>query len=169
MDDYMNALTRIYDDIEARVRMIRNDHLDWPCRMGCDRCCRQLADVPRFTAAEWERLKEGLLALPKDRFLKVGQAIVLLTGQPSSPIVCPILDQSTGACLVYDHRPAVCRTYGFYVQRGQGLYCKDIESRDAGGDPGDIVWGNQDAIDRRLSGLGETRELTHWFMQEDMR
>jgi hypothetical protein len=28
----------------------------------------------------------------------------------------------------------------------------------------EVVWGNQDAIDRRLCGLGETRELTEWFM-----
>jgi len=27
----------------------------------------------------------------------------------------------------------------------------------------DVVWGNHDAIDRRLAGLGETRMLTEWF------
>ncbi|MGD0961341.1 MAG: hypothetical protein ABSB19_16150, partial [Methylomonas sp.] len=72
---------------------------------------------------------------------------------------------ATGACLVYAHRPVACRTYGFYVQRDQGLYCKDIESRVAGGAWGDVVWGNHDAIDSRLRGLGETRELTEWFAQ----
>jgi len=65
--------------------------------------------------------------------------------------------------MVYVHRPVACRTYGFYVQRDKGLYCKDIESRVAGGDWAEVVWGNQDAIDRRLCGLGETRDLTEWF------
>jgi len=27
----------------------------------------------------------------------------------------------------------------------------------------EVVWGNQDAVDRRLCGLGETRDLTEWF------
>ena len=27
----------------------------------------------------------------------------------------------------------------------------------------DVVWGNHDAIDQRLAGLGETRALTEWF------
>jgi len=26
------------------------------------------------------------------------------------------------------------------------------------------VWGNHDAIDRRLGALGDTRELTEWFV-----
>ena len=52
---------------------------------------------------------------------------------------------------------------GFYVQRDQGLYCNDIESRVAGGAWAGVVWGNQDAIDRRLCGLGDTRDLTEWF------
>jgi hypothetical protein len=56
-----------------------------------------------------------------------------------------------------------CRTYGFYVQRDKGLYCGDIEKRVADGDWSGVVWGNQDTIDRRLRGMGESRELTVWF------
>jgi hypothetical protein len=29
------------------------------------------------------------------------------------------------------------------------------------------VWGNHDAIDRRLAGLGEIRALTDWFERWD--
>ena len=65
--------------------------------------------------------------------------------------------------MVYVHRPVACRTYGFYVQRDQGLYCKGIESRVADGDWADVIWGNQDSIDRRLSALGDSRDLTEWF------
>ena len=131
--------------------------------MGCDGCCRRLAEVPRLTAAEWDWLREGLAALPLEQLREIRQDIAALADQPSRPIVCPLLDQSTGLCRVYAHRPVACRTFGFYVQRDQGLYCKDIESRVAGGEWADVVWGNQDAIDRRLGSLGDTRELTEWF------
>jgi hypothetical protein len=29
----------------------------------------------------------------------------------------------------------------------------------------EVVWGNQDVIDRQLCGLGDTLELTEWFMR----
>jgi len=159
----MNTLAQLHADIEARVSAIRDDNLDWLCRMGCDGCCRRLAEVPRLTAAEWDLLRDGLAALPPERLLEIGRNIAALAEQSSRPIVCPLLDRSAGACLVYVHRPVACRTYGFYVQRDQGLYCKDIQARVAGGALGDVVWGNQDAIDRRLGSLGETRDLTEWF------
>ncbi|PPK77635.1 putative zinc- or iron-chelating protein [Methylobacter tundripaludum] len=159
----MNTLTQLHADIEARVRTIRDDNLDWLCRMGCDGCCRRLAEVPRLTAEEWDLLRDGLAALPPELLLEIGRNIAALAELSSRPIVCPLLDRSAGACLVYDHRPVACRTYGFYVQRDKGLYCKDIESRVAGGDWAEVVWGNQDAVDRRLCGLGETRDLTEWF------
>ena len=159
----MNTLTQLHADIEERVGAIREDNLDWLCGLGCDGCCRRLAEVPRLTAAEWDWLRVGLASLPPERLREIGQDIAALTEQPSRPIVCPLLDQSAGACQVYAHRPVACRTYGFYVQRDQGLYCKDIESRVASGAWAGVVWGNQDAIDRRLCGLGDIRDLTEWF------
>lgn len=160
----MNTLTQLHVDIEARVRAIRDDNLDWLCRMGCDGCCRRLAEVPRLTAVEWDWLRDGLVTLPTERLREIGQYIAALAEQPSRPIVCPLLDRSAGVCLVYAHRPVACRTYGFYVQRDQGLYCKDIESRVTGGAWAEVVWGNQDAIDRRLCSLSGTRDLTEWFV-----
>ncbi|WP_020562446.1 YkgJ family cysteine cluster protein [Methylosarcina fibrata] len=162
-DLQISPLVQLHADIETRVRAIRDNHRDWLCRMGCDGCCRRLAEVPRLTSAEWEWLKEGLAALPSELLREIGRDIAALAGQSVRPIVCPLLDRSAGSCRVYAHRPVACRTYGFYVQRGLGLYCKDIESRVAEGAWSDVVWGNQDAVDRRLQGLGETHELTEWF------
>lgn len=159
----MNTLTQLHADIEARARSIRDSHRDWRCRLGCDGCCRRLAEIPRLTEAEWDCLREELAELPPEQFREIGQNIAALAEHPSRPIVCPLLDRSAGACQVYDHRPVACRTYGFYVQRDQGLYCKDIEAQVTAGEWAEVVWGNHDAIDRRLSGLGETRELTEWF------
>jgi Fe-S-cluster containining protein len=162
-DTKMNKLSKLHADIELRVQIIRNSHADWLCGLGCDSCCHRLSEIPLLTITEWDLLKEGLAALPPEQLLEIGQDITALTEQTSRPIVCPMLDRSAGACRVYAHRPVACRTYGFYVQRDKGLYCKDIESRVADGDWAEVVWGNQDAIDHRLSGLGDTRELTQWF------
>jgi Fe-S-cluster containining protein len=164
-DMKMNSLTQLHADIDARVQAIRDDNPDWLCRQGCDDCCRRLAEVPRLTEAEWDLLRTGLAQLPPEQLREIGQDIAALAEQTARPIVCPMLDRSAGACLVYAHRPVACRTYGFYVQRDLGLYCQDIESRVrvTGGECAEVVWGNQDVIDRRLCTLGDTRDLTEWF------
>lgn len=161
----MITLNQLHAEIEARVKSIRADHEDWLCRKGCDRCCRQLAAIPRLTAAEWDCLREGLAELSSAQLKAITRDIMELQQHPASPLVCPLLDQSTGACLVYTRRPLACRTYGFYVQRGLGLYCKEIEARVARGEWATVVWGNQDALDRRLSGCGTARDLTEWFLE----
>lgn len=163
----MTSLAQLHLDIDARVRTILEDRSDWLCGKGCDNCCRQLANVPRLTSAEWELLQEGLAALPPERFQEIRVNMIALSSQPSRPIVCPLLDLASGSCPVYAQRPVACRTYGFYVQRDQGLYCRDIESREADGALMDVVWGNHDAIDQRLTALGEVRALTDWFQRWD--
>jgi Fe-S-cluster containining protein len=159
----MTELCQLHEDIDARVQAIRGSRPDWLCGKGCDSCCRRLADVPQLSEVEWIFLREGLATLPQERLRKVSRDISDLASQQSRPVVCPLLDQSTGACMVYAQRPVACRTYGYYVQRELGLYCRDIESRVAAGTLVDVVWGNHDAIDRRLGGLGETLALTEWF------
>ena len=159
------ALLHLHTDIDARVRSIREDRADWPCAKGCDHCCRQLADVPQLTETEWNLVREGLAALPADRLAEIRAEIAALSVEQSRPVTCPLLDRSSGACPIYLHRPVACRTYGFYVQRDLGLYCGDIESRVADGKLADVVWGNQDAVDRQLSGFGEMRSLVEWFVR----
>ncbi len=167
MIQQMNALIRLHADIDARVQSIQSAHPDWLCRKGCDGCCRRLAEVPRLTQAEWDWLREGLAALPPEQRHAIRRGIAALAEQDTRPIMCPMLDQDAGACRVYAHRPVACRTYGFYVQRGLGLYCKEIEARVSAGEWAEVVWGNHDAIDRRLAGLGVARDLTEWFADWD--
>lgn len=159
----MPKLHQLHRDIDARVGAIRDAHPDWLCGKGCDGCCRHFADIPRLTAAEWALLSEGLAALPPERLAEIVGNAAALARQPAPPVVCPLLDRASGACPVYAQRPVACRSYGFYVQRDKGLYCRDIESRVANGALGDVVWGNHDAIDQRLAALGESRPLTEWF------
>ena len=159
----MTKLFLLQRDIDTRVQSIRESHPDWLCEKACDSCCRRLAAVPRLSTAEWSLLQEGLAALLPAQLADIGQKMTALSCQQSGPVTCPLLDLSTGACLVYAQRPVACRTYGFYVQRDKGLYCHDIESRVADGALADVVWGNHDVIDQRLSEQGENRALTAWF------
>lgn len=157
------ALKRIHSDIDTRVQGIREHHPDWLCGKGCDNCCRRLAEMPQLTAAEWTLLKTGLTTLPPEHLDAIRRDLAALATQASRPMVCPLLDQRSGACPVYAQRPVACRTYGFYVQRDKGLYCSDIESRVTDGALAEVVWGNHDAIDQRLSELGESHALNEWF------
>ncbi len=159
----MNTLITLHEDIDARVEDIRTNNPDWLCRMGCDLCCRRLAEMPSLTHAEWNLFKEGLMSLPKTQFIEVSQKITALAAQTMRPIICPMLDLSAGACMIYEYRPVACRTYGFYVQRDLGLYCNEIKTELEQGALNDVVWGNHNTIDRRLSILGDSRKLTEWF------
>lgn len=166
-------LSSLHAEIDARVSAIRNERQDWPCGKGCDNCCRQLADVPQLTASEWELLRAGLAALPAQRLDAIDRAVRELAAAEAERaaagarerrrVVCPLLDADTGCCPVYAQRPVACRSYGFYVQRELGLYCRDIEGQVADGVLADVVWGNHDAIDQQLARMGESRPLTEWF------
>ena len=162
-------LLALYDDVERRARRTAEEHPFWPCRRGCDACCRRLAEVPRFTRAEWEWLREGLDALPPATRAQVDARLGALAaaereGRLGRHVVCPMLDETEGACLVYAHRPLACRTYGFYVRRGDGLHCDLVERAVADHPEAAVVWGNADGAEedaRRLS--GEERALTAWL------
>ena len=159
----ITELVRLHANIDARVQAVREGYPDWLCGKGCDNCCRRLAAIPQLTVAEWDFLREGLAAVPFDQLREIRWEMSVLSGQSSAPFVCPLLERTTGACPVYAQRPVACRTYGFYVQRDLGLYCHEIEARVADGEFSDVVWGNHDAIDQQLAGLGETRALNEWF------
>jgi Fe-S-cluster containining protein len=159
-----DALNRLHAEIAQRVTAIRTTHPDWLCAKGCDTCCRQLADIPQLRAAEWDLLQVGLAALPATQRTDIAARVAALATQPSGPYVCPLLDLESGACPVYAQRPVACRSYGFYVQRDLGLYCRAIEVKVAEGVLDEVLWGNHDAVDRQLSALGESRSLIDWFI-----
>lgn len=110
--------------------------------------------------AEWELLREGLDALALPVRQDVDARIAELTvaereGRLPRYITCPMLDEQEGACRVYAHRPAACRTYGFYVERAVGLHCEMItEAVAAHPAPEDaVVWGNAESVDYALARL----------------
>jgi Fe-S-cluster containining protein len=163
----MTLLNQLHRDIDIRVHTIRQHQPDWLCSKGCDTCCRRLAEIPQLTEAEWRLLQEGLNALAPAHLEEIREKTKALANQTSRPIICPMLDPGTGACPVYAQRPVACRTYGFYVQRDQGLYCQDIKSLADAGALADVVWGNHDNIDRQLRQSGESLNLVEWFARWD--
>jgi Fe-S-cluster containining protein len=150
-------LVKLHREIDSRTREIAASHGDWLCRRGCDMCCRNLAELPRLTKPEWDLVEQGLAQLPD----AVRQAIFARIEK--STRVCPFLDPAAGNCLIYEHRPVACRTYGFYVERDRGLYCKAIEARVETGEMANVVWGNAAAVDATLEELGEKISLSDWL------
>lgn len=79
------------------------------CGVTCDGCCRQ---VLRLRGVEAAYLLEGAREL-------TGGAVSLVWKTLAGPSErCPLLQG--GVCLVYDHRPALCRTHGLPMVRQEG-------------------------------------------------
>jgi Fe-S-cluster containining protein len=152
----------LHGEIGARVSATMAAQPDFPCRKGCDYCCRHLASLTLLTAPEWELLREGIDQLAPAVRAEAATRLAALGNQPARPVICPLLDPSSGACLVYAQRPVACRTYGFYVERDKGLYCGDILARVESGALGHVIWGNQASVEHRLAALGPSRPLQEW-------
>jgi len=163
MKESAAPLDQIHADIDARVQAIRKSRPDWLCRRGCSACCHRLAEIPLLTQAEWGLLKEGLETLPTAEREAICDQVLALAQTTSRPIICPMLDEAAGACRVYAYRPVACRTYGFFVERDLGLYCKEIEAQVERGELSMVIWGNQDRVAHALKALGDARDLTEWF------
>jgi Fe-S-cluster containining protein len=154
----MTPLEELHQEARLRAASITAAHPDWPCQKGCDHCCRHLAREPLLTAPEWQLLA----SLPLAESL---QMRIRAAAGGARPFVCPLLDPTTGACLVYPARPLACRTYGFYAERDKVLGCPQIEALSR--DPARaIVWGNHPAIEARLDALGPALPLSAWLQPQ---
>jgi Fe-S-cluster containining protein len=176
----MRRVLAIYEDIERRTRATTEAHAWWPCRRGCGGCCRRLADVPRLTPEEWEVLREGIAALAFEVRARVMDRIAALrelSARDALPrhVECPMLepgdtgDPEQGYCLVYAHRPAACRTYGFYARREDSLCCDLVLDAVAShGAEHDVVWGNHESVEHALErASGPARPLTEWALDDE--
>jgi Fe-S-cluster containining protein len=157
-------LEALYARASARASAVQAARPDWPCRRGCDHCCRALAAPLPLTRVEWRYLAEGLAALPPDLRARVREeAAALHTAQ--RPFTCPLLDREQGACRVYAHRPLACRTYGFFADREALQACHLILAHLEEGPGRDaVVWGNGEAVEREAEALGgPARPLAEWL------
>lgn len=92
------------------------------CRRGCFGCC--LGPFP-ITEADAIRLRAGWAELNEaERDVMASRAAEVVSQLPAKEagdwlfdrewqmLPCPALDLEAGACGLYEHRPAACRTYG---------------------------------------------------------
>jgi uncharacterized protein len=156
----VSQLHQIREAVHLRVHEIASAQPDWPCRKGCDECCRRLASVPRVTAQEWQSIADALDRLPAATANLV-RSRIRASASAVRPVTCPLLDTASGTCLVYDARPIACRAYGFYAERQYVLGCSRIES--IVGEQPDVVWGNHAALEDQLQSLGAAAELSEWL------
>jgi len=156
----MAGLHQIQAGVRLRTEEITALYPHWPCHKGCDDCCRRLASVPQVSQAEWELIDAALHALPSE-IAEQARCRIRESKRDSRPVICPLLDTRSGACLVYDARPVACRAYGFYAERRTVLGCARIETI-AGQFP-DVVWGNHETLDHRLNALGEAAPVWEWL------
>ncbi|MBY0375831.1 MAG: YkgJ family cysteine cluster protein [Bryobacteraceae bacterium] len=146
-------LVQIEQRVDERIAALVHAYRSWPCAKGCDDCCRSLAAEPSVNESEWRRIVPRLNGSMRER--------IRASAGAARPVVCPLLDTASGACLIYDARPTACRTYGFYAERGRVLGCHRIEAIAATAP--DLVWGNQAAVDHELAALGLPRPLSEWL------
>lgn len=130
--------------LERADRFFRATTEDQPqnfqCGKGCSFCCYGLFEI---SGADVPVLAEGLSALHPSRrkaTIRRAQAIMAETAHPdlrecssdqkkafyerSAAVPCPNLDDA-GACLIYENRPLVCRTFGLPIRNGS-QYLGDI-------------------------------------------
>jgi uncharacterized protein len=156
------ALPLLDAEIDARVSSLRDAHAYWPCKEGCDLCCRSLPHLPTISKVEWLRLSTAIEALP----LEVRDAVYerARLAPATGPLTCPLLERERGACLVYDARPIACRTYGYYAERDAGLHCERVTAAiSEHGESEAIVWGNGEAIATAMRSHGEPVSLAEWM------
>jgi Fe-S-cluster containining protein len=162
----VEQLYQIQQSVRLRTETIAALHPEWPCRKGCDDCCRHLAALPKISEAEWRLIATALRALPPETADSARRRIVQSASLPR-PIVCPLLDTDSGACLVYEARPVACRTYGFYAEREYVLGCSRIEA--IAQQAPTIIWGNHLALEDRLLWLGAAAPLSDWLGRDSTR
>ncbi len=143
-DQVMTKYNQLVSDINQDVDRIREEYGRYPCPTDCFQCCNNTSTIP-ISEVEARDLKIGLDALPKqvrihirkkalqtirvletkgfnlDSMLKDSgmDAINIIKGKSYGQ--CPML--IGGVCSVYEHRPVICRVWGYPIDNGNELAC----------------------------------------------
>ena len=113
-----------------------------------------------LTEREWLRVADALALLPAN---VRGEVTTRAARAPEhGSVVCPMLDEVRGECLVYAARPIVCRMHGFYTERDGGLHCDDVGEAVRAHDA-EVVWGNGERVQSELDPDGDARSLRAWL------
>lgn len=143
-EQVMQTYNELVDEINKEVERLRNEYGGVPCPSDCFACCLNTATIP-ISEVEARDLKIGLDALPKairqhirqkaqltisvleaeghtpDEIVKDSgmEAIQVIKGKSYGE--CPML--IGGVCSVYEHRPVICRVWGYPIDNGSELAC----------------------------------------------
>ena len=132
-DDYRKILERA-DEHFASVMAAQPQNLQ--CGAGCSLCCYGLFEIG---SGDVPVIAEGLEKLPpakRKKVIKRALEIEQLNLRESTPeekeayfdrtqaTPCPNLDEA-GLCMMYEHRPLVCRTFGLPLREGR-KYLGDV-------------------------------------------
>jgi len=152
----MSTINNLKHSIQTTIDNILLQYNNWPCNKGCDYCCNNIEHMPYLTIEEIEMLNEGIKLLDKHVIENIKVKIKNLN-EHFTHFKCPFIS-SEGHCLVYDHRPIACRTYGFYISninKSKGLFCYKIQELESSNKLNHIIWGNYNVISTQLESMGK--------------
>ncbi|MXY28791.1 hypothetical protein F4Y59_11590 [Candidatus Poribacteria bacterium] len=140
----MGAYRELVSEIQRDVERLREASGGTPCPTDCFSCCQNTATMA-ISEVEAQDLKIGLRMLSPqlrthvrrkaERTIKKLEthgynveniipdagmkAIEVIKGTPEGQ--CPML--IGGVCAVYEHRPVICRVWGYPIHNGNELAC----------------------------------------------
>lgn len=143
-EQVMKVYHELVAEINQDVERIRKEYGRVPCPSDCFQCCLNTSIIP-ISEVEARDLKTALDALPQeirehirqkaqrtievleakgytsDKIIKDSgmEAIDVIKGGPFGE--CPML--IGGVCSVYEHRPVICRVWGYPIDNGKELAC----------------------------------------------
>ncbi len=143
-EQVMKAYQELVDEIKRDVERLQNESGGIPCPSNCFQCCKSTSTIP-ISEVEARDLKTALDALPQpirehirqkaqqtinvlnakgytpEEMVKDSgmEAIQEVKGKPFGE--CPML--IGGVCSVYEHRPVICRVWGYPINNGNELAC----------------------------------------------
>lgn len=97
LDEMYRHIALATDDI------VRRNEQDIHCRKGCSSCCHTRIEL---FPVEFDRLKTAFQNLPRSLQNRLRESAMANWDHG----ICPMLVD--GACSIYTHRPAICRTHG---------------------------------------------------------
>lgn len=140
----MRTYHELVVEVTRDVRRLREENGKSPCPVDCFDCCKNTATMA-ISEVEARSLQVGLDALPPEIRAHIGQkaertiariealghdvanitpeagmdVLETLKGTPEAE--CPML--IGGVCAVYEHRPVICRVWGYPLDNGRELAC----------------------------------------------
>ena len=136
-DDYRKILERADEHFSS---VMKSQPQNLQCGAGCSLCCYGLFEIG---SGDVPVIAEGLANLPAARRKKVIQRAREIVDSSAHPNLrecspdekesffdrtqatpCPNLDEK-GLCMMYEHRPLVCRTFGLPLRDGR-KYLGDV-------------------------------------------